>query len=89
MSNWGERTKHPAAGCTKAQRNAFERIATGDDSRVHPETAKALIAKGLIESEMVTVGHDRFGAITVASYTVPLLLHMQWCQWCSEQTEAK
>jgi hypothetical protein len=83
-------TDHPAkaAGCTKGQIAAFEEIAAG--VRHHgwsKKTIAALREKKLIEEELRTIGVDRFGPINVSCSYVPTPIHMQWCEWCSEQPE--
>lgn len=76
-------TQHPAASCTKRQRDVFELIAIGQDARHHPATLAALERKRLIVAETET---DRQGwpPVTIKRYHVPLALHIQWCAWCSE-----
>lgn len=70
---------------TKAQREVFERICINDKGPFHPEPIKALLAKSLILSELRVVGRDNFGQISIPEYHVPLPIHAQWCEWCSEQ----
>ena len=64
-------------------REVFEQIAIGQDAGHHPATLAALERKGLIVAETAT---DRQGwpPVTIKRYYVPVLLHMQWCAWCSE-----
>ena len=78
-----ERTRHPAAGCTKAQRAAFERIAIGDDRGIHPETTAALVRRGLV----VATEDDLSGRFSIRRYHVPLAIHAQWCAWCDENVK--
>lgn len=79
------RTRHPCAGLSMRQREAFEQIAVGNDRCIHSATADALMKRGLVERREETVGRDRFGSITVYRYHVPLPIHAQWCAWCVEQ----
>ena len=80
------RSKHPAAGCTAVQRRAFEAIAINQRDGFHPRTIKALLDNGLIfRGDDRIVGHDRFGAVIVSDYYVPIPVHIQWCRWASEQ----
>lgn len=80
--------QHPAAGMTKAQRELFERLAIGMDGPMHPKTIAALKDKGLVERGPDRVlGRDRFGVIAVPDYYVPLHIHAQWCEWCSENVK--
>jgi hypothetical protein len=30
---------------------------------------------------------DEMGIFKLPQYQVPIPIHMQWCQWCSEQPE--
>ena len=75
---------NPIAGLTKAQRRAFEAIAINIPPRASRVTLDALVSKGVIEVHKRTVGHDCFGGIVIDDYSVPLPVHMQWCQWCDE-----
>lgn len=81
-------TDHPAiaAGCSKAQIEAFERIAVGDAAAHNPRTLAILQMKGLIEFERRTAS-DIMGAFSWNEPTVPIGLHMDWCQWCSENVK--
>lgn len=82
------RTRHPCAGMTKAQKKAFEMIATGRDYGLHASSVDALVAAGLVlRLRDQIIGRDAFGAISVPRYEVPLPVHMQWCQWCAENVE--
>ena len=88
------KTPHPAkvAGCTKRQIEAFEQIGAGVSCPTgFQETVfKALLDKGLIElCGVKTLGQDRFGKIQVPEFQQPLPIHMQWCQWCSENVTEK
>jgi hypothetical protein len=82
--------EHPAsaAGCNKAEVNAFEAIASGTTSpRCHSVTLDRLMRLGLVDYEDKIVGKDRLGTIKKRSFFVPIPVHIQWCQWCSEQQE--
>jgi hypothetical protein len=80
------KTPHPCAGMTPAQRRDFELIAINERPRGGVKTLKALKEAGLIEQlPPKIVGRDAFGLITVPDYCVPLMAHMQWCKWASEQ----
>ena len=79
------KTKHPCAGITKVQRAAFERIAINEPPRAWGKTIDRLLERGLIQrGEDEVLGRDRFGMIVIPSYFVPIPVHMQWCQWASE-----
>lgn len=76
------RAKHPCVGMTPAQRRDFELIATNQRPRGGVLTLRALKARGLIEDAPPrVVGRDRFGDIVVPNWSVPLSVHMQWCEW--------
>ncbi len=77
-------------GLTPAQSDAFERIAICQPPNASRKTLEALEKMGLI------VGHDvpTYGPTShpldripmmVREYAVPLPIHYQWCQWCTEQ----
>lgn len=79
-------THHPCRGMTRAQRRDFELIATGRRPLGGYLTLKKLKERGLIEDGPPEVlGRDALGKITRPTWTVPLAVHMQWCQHCSEQ----
>lgn len=80
-------TDHPCKGLTKAQREAFERIAVNQEPMATHKTLLALRAKGLIGYTDKVVGRDALGKITVPEWFVPLHVHYQWCNWCSEQPD--
>ena len=81
-------TEHPAAKCTKRQREVFEQIAVGNDLGHHRRTIDALTRKGLVEQIGTRVlGRDALGAITIPIYEVPIPLHMQFCRWASENID--
>jgi hypothetical protein len=42
-------TRHPAKGCTKVQRAAFDRICCGDDRGIARVTGAALVKRGVVE----------------------------------------
>lgn len=73
-----KKTKHPCAGMGKASVAAFEQIATGVAlPPMARRTAAALLNKGLIDrGPEKTLGRDRFGAITIPQYFVPIPVHM-------------
>lgn len=84
-TNKTTKARHPCAGMTKAQLNAFEALAVGSAPMATSATIKALICKGVvIQGVDRVVGRDAFGLIRVPTYDVPLSTHMQWCRWCDE-----
>lgn len=80
---------HPCKGMTKAQRQAFEQVACGDGlPSAMPKTLAKLVERGLIQRATDKVlGRDQLGVIAIPQYFVPLAIHMQWCEWCSENCD--
>lgn len=82
------KTAHPCKGMTKAQRRDFELIATGQYPLGGHKTIDALESHGLIvEGAPQVLGRDALGLITIPSWSVPLPIHAQWCEWASEQPD--
>jgi hypothetical protein len=80
-----DKPEHPAiiSGCTKAQIEAFERIAVNMPANAQQRTLDALSALGLIKySERQ--GRDAFGSFVIRTPYVPVPIHMAWCEWCDE-----
>ncbi len=74
--------KHPCDGMAKAERNAFDRIAAGVAMKSSTRTLSRLVDAGLIERHAVELAPaDRFGPIVRYEYSVPLQLHIRWCEW--------
>jgi hypothetical protein len=72
---------------TKAQLRVFEQIATGSDTGHPQRTLDSLEARSYIQSEFQQlVG---FPPVAVRKYSVPIPVHIEWCQWCSEQLKGK
>ncbi len=63
-------TEHPCKNLTNAQRRAFERIAIGQNPECRWSIIDVLLRAG--------------GIYEIPSFVVPIPIHMQWCQWCSE-----
>jgi hypothetical protein len=81
----GRAATHPCAGRSQAAVEAFERIAVSQPPMCSPQTIQALLRAGLIEQTGERVlGRDALGPIRVATYEVPLPIHIQWCAWCDE-----
>jgi hypothetical protein len=81
-------TDHPCNGMTKAQRATFERIAISQPPYAGERTLTALLARGVVE-RVHRESRDPISGFTFSwwEYHVPLPVHMQWCEWCSEQPE--
>lgn len=81
-------TDHPCKGMTPSQIEVFEQVATGNAlPAAHRKTLAKLEGRGLIERSDDKQLGDRMGKFAIPQYFVPLLIHWQWCQWCSEQPE--
>lgn len=81
-------TKHPCAGMSLVAREIFEAIAINQTPPYRRTVVSALLKRGLIRQiGERTLGRDTFGAINVSVYEVPLGVHMQWCQWASENCD--
>lgn len=78
-------TDHPCKGMTKAQVAAFELIAINQVPRCRQETLDALLAAGVILRGEDEHRRDAMGVYTIPNFFVPLPVHMQWCEWASEQ----
>ena len=80
-------TDHPCKGMTKAQIAAFEQIAINQPPRCGWKTIDALIAKGVIVRATGEKRRDAIGTYEIPAFEVPLIVNMQWCEWCSEQPD--
>jgi hypothetical protein len=78
-------TDHPCKDMTKAQRDAFERIAINEFPRCKWPTIDALLAAGVIKRGDDEIRRDAMGVYHIPQFYVPLPVHMQWCEWASEQ----
>lgn len=76
--------EHPCKGLSKAHREAFERIAVNQAPGCTRPTIDALLKAGVIEHGPKETRQDALGVYQIPSFVVPLLVHMQWCEWCSE-----
>lgn len=78
-------TDHPCKGLSPSHEGVFEAIATGDPL---PACRRGVLTKleelGLIARADDKVLRDRFGEFAMPQYFVPMPLHIQWCEWCSE-----
>jgi len=74
--------KHPCDRMSKAEQNAFDRIAAGAPMKNSTRTFSRLVDAGLIERHAVELAPgDRFGPIARYEYSVRLQLHIRWCEW--------
>jgi hypothetical protein len=82
-------TDHPCKGLTKAQRAAFEQIAINQVPQCKWDTIDALLKAGVVERGKGEVRRDAMGTYEIPYFFVPLPIHMQWCEWCSEQPDVE
>ena len=80
-------TDHPCAGRSKAAVEVFEAIAINQHPPLRPKVINSLLKAGLIVKVGDTELRDRFGVMKIPVYEVPLPVHWQWCQWCSENVK--
>jgi hypothetical protein len=72
---------------TERQRDVFGLIAIGVDVGHNPRTLVALAKRGLIVGHRETLpGHP---PVRVVRWEVPLPVHIEWAQWCSEQPDSE
>jgi hypothetical protein len=82
-------TDHPCKGMSARAIEVFEQIAIGNGLPWMMKVAAAkLLAKGLIERGPDKQFRDALGHYSIPQYFVPLAVHAQWCEWCSEQPPA-
>lgn len=75
---------------TDLQQRVFGQIAMNVDKGHPKRTLEFLEKKGLIISETENkTGFDSLGyfSFPVTKYRVPILVHAEWCEWCSQFTE--
>lgn len=80
-------TDHPCKDLTQTQREAFEQIAISQPPQCGWRSIDALLKAGVIERGKDDVRRDAMGFYRIPHFFVPLIVHMQWCDWCSEQPE--
>ena len=80
-------TTHPCKGMTRAQIAAFEQIAINQQPLCKWVTIDALLNAGVIERGEDEIRRDAMGVYNIPNFFVPLSIHHQWCQWCSEQPD--
>lgn len=71
-----------------SQSSVFEQIATGNDAGHSKRTLDSLMRKGLIR-QFQQSQVDHIGQFYVYRYEVPLDVHIEWCEWCSQQPTAE
>jgi hypothetical protein len=80
-------TDHPCKGMTKTQIEAFERIAISQPPQCGWKSIDALLKASVIERGPDDTRRDAMGIYHIPNFYVPLAIHWQWCEWCSEQPE--
>lgn len=71
------------AALTPRQRDVLGLIAINEDGGHHPAVLAALATRGLIVPyREVLPGQP---PVEVVRWTVPIHIHIQWCEWCSQQ----
>ncbi len=78
---------HPCKGLTKAQREAFERIAVNQQPCCKWPTIDALLKAGVVERGQDDVRRDAMGTYHIPSFYVPVHIHAQWCAWCANNAD--
>jgi hypothetical protein len=74
--------EHPCVGMSKAEIDAFDRIAAGGPHRSSTRTLSKLMEAGLVQRHSVAIGPpDRFGPVVRYEYSVSIGAHMQRCEW--------
>jgi hypothetical protein len=74
---------------SSAQLAALGNVAFGGyGAGCNKKTLDSLVSKGLIER----VGErraDRFGTFTVYKWTMPIPVHVEFCEWCANRVNAE
>ena len=68
---------------SKRQIHVLEQIATNNDGGHPQRTLDSLEAKGYIVGQLQYL--SGFPPVAVIRYSVPIPVHIAWCQWCAEQ----
>lgn len=72
---------------SEGQRDVLSAIAVGQDQSHNPRTLLVLAARNLIVGH-----HERLPGtppVDVVRWEVPLPVHIEWAQWCSEQPDGE
>ena len=75
---------HPCKGMTAVQIDTFEQLAVGAKPLATRATWDKLEARGLIERGPDLNRRDALGEFKIPQWQVPIHIHAQWCEWCSE-----
>lgn len=69
---------------TEKERKVLGLIAINQDGGHSPVILIKLLKLGLIESHRDPFLTRRFGLRNVNRYRMPMPIHLNWCEWCSE-----
>jgi hypothetical protein len=74
-------------GLPFAQAEVFEQICVNLDTGHNARTLAALVKKGLITERIQRLSGSP--PVDIKRYSVPLPIHMEWCEWCSTLLSAE
>ena len=66
-------------GLSDKQLRVFEQIAINNDAAHNERTLDSLVKRGLKKKKKQTITGG-----FIWRYDVPLLVHLEWCEWCAE-----
>lgn len=72
---------------TEKQREVLGAIAINEDGGHAESTLLSLEKRGLIVWEMVPMGGHP--PMNIRRWYMPLPVHIEWCEWCSQQVDTK
>lgn len=61
----------------------------GKPAKIAPDTATALIEKGLIQEQVIRLGEDVLGAYSVAAHVLTYRGHLHYCESCRDVDAAE
>ena len=67
---------------TNTQSDVFEQIAVGNDGGHNPKVLDRLEKMGLLISKSQIL--SKCPPVMIKRYEIPIDIHIEWCQWCSE-----
>lgn len=74
--------KHPCEAASAAEIEAFDALASGGEPRRSGDAISSLVRRGFLKPtgwKLEPGGAD--GQLTRHRYTVPIALHLAWCEW--------
>ena len=78
---------HPCKGMSQSQVDTFEKVAVGRKPPATQRTWDALEKHGVIVRGPDLIKRDAFGEYRIPQWQVPIAIHAQWCEWCSENVD--